>query len=110
MADLSTYPITRKWPAQHPERLQLYSVPTPNGVKVSVMLEETGLPYEPHLVRFEELKQKLEQEGLFDESRKRQLPRFPRRIGVVTSESGAVFHDICHVLERRWPLAASATA
>jgi GST-like protein len=53
MADLSSFPITRKWPPQHPERLQLYSLPTPNGVKVSVMLEETGLPYEPHLVRFE---------------------------------------------------------
>ena len=54
---------------------------------------------------FERLKARLEQEGLFDESRKRPLPRFPRKIGVVTSESGAVFHDICHVLERRWPLA-----
>ena len=51
--DLSSFPITRKWPARHPERLQLYSLPTPNGVKVSIMLEETGLPYEPHLVSFE---------------------------------------------------------
>ncbi len=51
--DLSAYPVTKKWPAQHPQRLQLYSLPTPNAVKVSVMLEETGLPYEPHLVRFE---------------------------------------------------------
>lgn len=53
MTDLSAFPITRKWPAQHPERLQLYSLPTPNGCKVSVMLEETGLPYEAHTVRFE---------------------------------------------------------
>jgi len=53
MADLSTVPITKKWPAQHPERLQLYSLPTPNGIKVAVMLEETGLPYEPHPVRFD---------------------------------------------------------
>ena len=53
MTDLSSFPITKKWPAQHPERLQLYSLPTPNGVKVSIMLEETGLPYEPHLVSFE---------------------------------------------------------
>ncbi|MES2877669.1 MAG: glutathione S-transferase N-terminal domain-containing protein [Pseudomonadota bacterium] len=53
MTDLSAFPITRKWPAQHPERLQLYSLPTPNGVKVSIMLEETGLPYEAHLVSFE---------------------------------------------------------
>ena len=50
MADLSTFPITKRWPAEHPDRLQLYSVPTPNGVKVSIMLEETGLPYEPHAV------------------------------------------------------------
>ncbi len=53
MPDLTAFPITRKWPPRHPERLQLYSVPTPNGVKVAIMLEETGLPYEPHLVRFE---------------------------------------------------------
>ena len=53
MTDLSRFPITRKWPAAHPERLQLYSLPTPNGVKVSIMLEEIALPYEPHLVSFE---------------------------------------------------------
>jgi GSH-dependent disulfide-bond oxidoreductase len=53
MADLSAFPITRKWPARHTDRLQLYSLPTPNGVKVSIMLEEIGLPYEPHLVRFD---------------------------------------------------------
>ena len=53
MTDLSAFPITRKWPAEHPERLQLYSLPTPNGVKVSIMLEETGLPYEPHRVAFD---------------------------------------------------------
>src|SRR5579862_1014686 len=50
MTDLSAFPVTRRWPAQHPDRLQLYSLPTPNGVKVSIMLEETGLAYEPHLV------------------------------------------------------------
>ena len=50
MADLSAYPIARRWPAQHPDRIQLYSLNTPNGVKASIMLEETGLPYEPHLV------------------------------------------------------------
>ncbi|MGC1460045.1 MAG: glutathione S-transferase N-terminal domain-containing protein [Steroidobacteraceae bacterium] len=53
MTDLSRFPVTHKWPAQHPERLQLYSLPTPNGVKVSIMLEETGLPYEPHAIRFD---------------------------------------------------------
>jgi GST-like protein len=50
---LASFPIVRKWPARHPDRIQLYSVPSPNGVKASVMLEETGLPYEAHLVRFE---------------------------------------------------------
>ncbi|HZZ93637.1 MAG TPA: glutathione S-transferase C-terminal domain-containing protein [Usitatibacter sp.] len=49
----SAFPITRKWPPQHPGRIQLYSLPTPNGVKVSIALEEMGLAYEPHLVSFE---------------------------------------------------------
>src|SRR5271169_1912522 len=52
MSDLSAFPITKRWPAAHPDRLQLYSLPTPNGVKASIMLEEIGLPYEPHLVDF----------------------------------------------------------
>ena len=52
MTNLSAFPITKKWPAAHPDRLQLYSLPTPNGVKISIMLEETGLAYEPHLVSF----------------------------------------------------------
>ncbi|RII82433.1 glutathione S-transferase N-terminal domain-containing protein [Neopusillimonas maritima] len=54
MHDLSAFPITQKWPAQHPDLIQLYSLPTPNGAKASIMLEELGLPYEPHLVRFQE--------------------------------------------------------
>ena len=58
MSDLGMFPITRKWPAAHPDRVQLYSLNTPNGVKVSIMLEETGLPYEPHLVRFDAGEQK----------------------------------------------------
>src|SRR6266581_3701544 len=53
MPDLSAFPIAARWPAAHPDRLQLYSLPTPNGVKVSIALEEIGLPYEPHLVRFD---------------------------------------------------------
>jgi GST-like protein len=53
MTDLSDFAINKKWPAAHPDRLQLYSLPTPNGVKVSIALEETGLPYEVHLVRFD---------------------------------------------------------
>jgi GST-like protein len=50
MADLSAFPISRRWPAEKPDILQLYSINSPNGVKVSIMLEETGLSYEPHLV------------------------------------------------------------
>ncbi|MDD8021680.1 MAG: glutathione S-transferase N-terminal domain-containing protein [Paracoccaceae bacterium] len=53
MTDLGTFPITRRWPAADPSVIQLYSLPTPNGVKVSIMLEEIGLAYEPHLVRFD---------------------------------------------------------
>ncbi|TIS84813.1 MAG: glutathione S-transferase, partial [Mesorhizobium sp.] len=48
--DLSAFPIAKRWPAKHPDRLQLYSWPTPNGVKISIALEEIGLPYEPHPV------------------------------------------------------------
>jgi GST-like protein len=50
MSALAAFPIARRWPPKHPDRLQLYGVPSPNGVKVSIMLEETGLPYEPHYV------------------------------------------------------------
>ncbi|AVO33526.1 glutathione S-transferase N-terminal domain-containing protein [Ottowia oryzae] len=53
MRTLQDFPILSKWPARHPDRLQLYSLPTPNGVKVSIMLEETGLPYEAHRVSFD---------------------------------------------------------
>ena len=58
MADLAQFPVARKWQARHPDRIQLYSLPTPNGIKVSVMLEETGLPYEPHRVDFDSNAQK----------------------------------------------------
>lgn len=53
MSELTSFPITKKWPPRHPDRLQLYSLPTPNGVKVSIMLEEIGLPYEVHKVAFD---------------------------------------------------------
>jgi GST-like protein len=58
MSDLSAFPITRRWPAKHPDQLQLYSLPTPNGVKVSIVLEEIELPYEVHLVDFNKDDQK----------------------------------------------------
>jgi GSH-dependent disulfide-bond oxidoreductase len=54
MADLSAFPITSRWPAKAPDRIQLYSTPTPNGVKVSIMLEEIGVPYEPHFINIGE--------------------------------------------------------
>ena len=50
---LADFPVTKRWPPKHPERLQLYSLPTPNGVKVSIALEELGLPYEVHRVSFD---------------------------------------------------------
>ena len=52
MTTLADFPITKKWPARHPDRIQLYSFPTPNGIKVSAALEEAGLPYEAHTVSF----------------------------------------------------------
>jgi GSH-dependent disulfide-bond oxidoreductase len=55
---LASFAVTKKWPPQHPDRIQLYSLPTPNGVKASIMLEETGLAYEPHLVSFDRGDQK----------------------------------------------------
>jgi GST-like protein len=58
MNDLFSFSATKKWPPRHPDRIQLYSLPTPNGVKVSIMLEETGLSYEPHLVNFDTNDQK----------------------------------------------------
>ena len=61
MSDLKHFSINHKWPAQHPDRIQLYSLPTPNGVKASIMLEESGLAYEPHLVSFESNDQKSEE-------------------------------------------------
>lgn len=54
MPDLSAFSIAARWPAENPDVIQLYSFPTPNGVKASVMLEETGLPYEPHRVTLKE--------------------------------------------------------
>jgi GST-like protein len=58
MPSLASFPIASRWPAQYPDRLQLYSLPTPNGVKVSIMLEEIGLPYEPHTIDFNKDDQK----------------------------------------------------
>ena len=83
-------------------RLSLY--PARGEVQVYVDLvqpEGTGELY----LELERLKVRLEEEGLFDPTRKRPLPIFPKKLGVVTSPTGAVFHDICNVIERRYPLA-----
>jgi len=53
MSDLSSFNITKRWPVENQDHIQLYSLPTPNGVKVSIMLQETGLPYDAHLVSFD---------------------------------------------------------
>lgn len=58
MSDLSAFPVTTRWAPRHPDRIQYYGLPTPNGVKVSIMLEETGLPYEAHRVDFSKNEQK----------------------------------------------------
>ncbi|MCV6574420.1 MAG: glutathione S-transferase N-terminal domain-containing protein [Cohaesibacter sp.] len=52
MSNLSDFEITKRWPAQYPNRIQLYSRPTPNGAKISIALEELNLPYEYHLIDF----------------------------------------------------------
>jgi len=57
VTDLNDFLITQKWPAQHPDRLQLYSLPTPNGVKAAIMLEEIQLPYEVHRIAFDKNEQ-----------------------------------------------------
>ncbi len=53
MTTLADFPVTRRWPPRNPRAIQLYSLPTPNGVKVSIMLEECGLPYDAHRISFE---------------------------------------------------------
>ncbi len=93
MSDLSAFPITKRWPAQHPDRLQLYSLPTPNGVKVSIMLEEIGLPYEVHLVDFGKDDQKTPEFLSLNPNGK--IPAISIRMGPAASrfrlfESGAI--------------------
>nr|WP_319564615.1 glutathione S-transferase N-terminal domain-containing protein [uncultured Rhodoferax sp.] len=97
MADLSSFApahlLQQKWPAQHPDRLQLYSLPTPNGVKVSIMLEETGLPYEAHLVSFERNEQfSTEFLSLFPNNKIPAIldPNGPSGQPLALSESGAI--------------------
>jgi GST-like protein len=93
MTDLSRFPVTRKWPPQYPDRLQLYSLPTPNGVKVSIMLEETGLPYEPHRVAFETSDQMSSEFLSLNPNNKIPAiidPNGPNRVPLALFESGAI--------------------
>jgi GST-like protein len=93
MTDLSRFPITQKWPPRHPDRIQLYSLPTPNGVKVSIMLEECGLAYEPHLVSFETNDQLSPEFGSLNPYRKIPAiidPNGPESAPLALFESGAI--------------------
>jgi len=111
VADLSSFAITRKWPAQHPDRIQLYSLPTPNGVKVSIMLEETGLPYEPHLVDFDTNDQtSAEFRSLNPNSKIPAIidPNGPDGQPLPLFESGAILHYLADKSGKFVPRAAAA--
>src|SRR5438067_11016695 len=97
MHDLSAFPVTKRWPARHPDRLQLYSLPTPNGVKVSIMLEEIGLPYEVHLVDFNKDDQKTPEFLSLNPNGKIQaiiVPNGPDGQPIGLFEYGAILHYI----------------
>jgi GST-like protein len=111
MPDLSAFPITKKWPAQHPDRIQLYSLPTPNGVKVSVMLEETGLPYEPHPVRFDANEQLSAEFRSLNPNNKIPAildPNGPGGEPLALFESGAILLYLADKAQRFVPQAAAA--
>ena len=106
MTDLSAFPITAKWPARHPERIQLYSLPTPNGVKVSIMLEETGLPYEPHRVSFDTKDQLSPEFGSLNPSHKIPAiidPQGPGGAPLALFESGAILLYLADKAQRFVP-------
>ncbi len=103
MPDLSAFPITARWPAKYPDRLQLYSLPTPNGVKVSIMLEEIGLPYEVHLVDFNKDDQKTPEFLSLNPNGKIPAiidPNGPGGKPLGLFESGAILQYLAEKLER----------
>ena len=111
MADLSAFAITRKWPAQHPDRIQLYSQTTPNGVKISIMLEETGLPYEPHLVDFNTNDQMSAEFLSLNPNNKIPAiidPNGPDGRPLPLFESGAILHYLADKSKKFLPHAAAA--
>jgi len=111
VADLSAFAITRKWPARHPDRIQLYSQTTPNGVKISIMLEETGLPYEPHLVDFNTNDQMSAEFLSLNPNNKIPAiidPNGPDGRPLPLFESGAILHYLADKSKKFLPLAAAA--
>lgn len=111
MNTLSEFPVTHKWPAQHPDRLQLYSLPTPNGIKVSVMLEETGLPYEPHRVSFDANEQLSPEFLSLNPNNKIPAildPNGPDGRPLALFESGAILFYLAQKTGRLLPKSASA--
>ena len=110
MSDLSAFPITNRWPAKHPDRLQLYSLPTPNGVKVSIMLEEIGLPYEVHLVDFNKDDQKTPEFLSLNPNGKIPAildPDGPRRKPLGLFESGAILQYLAEKTGKLLPTDAA---
>jgi GSH-dependent disulfide-bond oxidoreductase len=106
MSSLSAYRITDKWPAAHPDRIQLYALPTPNGVKASIMLEETGLPYEPHLVSFDTNDQKSAEFLSLNPAGKIPAiidPNGPSGTPLALSESGAILVYLAEKSGRFYP-------
>jgi GST-like protein len=106
MSSLSAYRITDKWPAAQPDRIQLYSLPTPNGVKASIMLEETGLPYEPHLVSFDTNDQKSAEFLSLNPAGKIPAiidPNGPSGTPLALSESGAILVYLAEKSGRFYP-------
>jgi len=108
---LDGFPVTRKWPAQHPDRIQLYSLPTPNGVKVSIALEELGLAYEPHLVSFEKNDQRSPEFLSLNPNNKIPAiidPNGPDRKPLALFESGAILVYLAEKAGRLMPRDAAA--
>jgi GST-like protein len=106
MPDLAAFPITRRWPPRQPDRIQLYSLPTPNGVKVSIMLEETGLPYEAHRVAFDREEQKTPQFRSLNPNGKIPAlidPQGPAGRPMALFESGAILVYLAAKADRLMP-------
>src|ERR1700744_5341381 len=106
MTDLSSFPITKRWPAENSDLLQLYSVPTPNGVKGSIMLEEIGLPYEVHAIDFGKDDQKTPEFLSLNANGKIRATPDPRGPGgrpLGLCESGAILHYLADKTKKLLP-------